>query len=93
MTQHESSAGWGNSGTHRSWAVLLFPVPAAHAYSVLHPRSHHHSTWDSAIRPLLLKRFPAATPEELSSARIRLRGLHYFRIWAYYRSAASSSAI
>ena len=56
---------------HRSAALgllLLFPVPAAYSYSVLTHEAIIDSTWDSAIRPLLLKRFPAATPDELTQA-------------------------
>jgi hypothetical protein len=48
--------------------LLLFPVPAAFAYSVLTHEAIIDSTWDSAIRPLLLQRFPIATEEELTQA-------------------------
>lgn len=48
--------------------LLLFPGSTASAYSVLSHEAIIDSTWDSAIKPLLLKRFPAATPEELIEA-------------------------
>jgi hypothetical protein len=48
--------------------LLLFLVPAAHSYSVLSHEAIIDSTWDSAIKPLLLKRFPAATKDELKQA-------------------------
>ena len=48
--------------------LLLCVAPAAYSYSVLTHEAIIDSTWDSAIRPLLLKRFPAATPEELAQA-------------------------
>ena len=48
--------------------LLLFPVPAVYAYSVLTHEAIIDSTWDSAIKPLLLKRFPAATVDELTQA-------------------------
>jgi hypothetical protein len=48
--------------------LLLFPVPAVYSYSVLTHEAIIDSTWDSAIKPLLLKRFPAATVEELTEA-------------------------
>jgi hypothetical protein len=48
--------------------LLLFPVPAAYSYSVLTHEAIIDSTWDSAIKPLLLKRFPAATADELTQA-------------------------
>jgi hypothetical protein len=48
--------------------LALFPVSTAQAYSVLTHEAIVDSTWDSAIRPLLLKRFPAATADELLEA-------------------------
>ncbi len=48
--------------------LLLFPGSAAYSYSVLTHEAIIDSTWDSAIKPLLLKRFPAATAEELLEA-------------------------
>jgi hypothetical protein len=48
--------------------LLLFLAPAAYSYSVLTHEAIIDSTWDSAIKPLLLKRFPAATVEELTEA-------------------------
>jgi hypothetical protein len=48
--------------------LLLLSVPTASAYSVLTHEAIIDSTWDSAIKPLLLKRFPAATPDELKQA-------------------------
>ena len=47
---------------------LLFPAPAAWSYSVLTHEAIIDSTWDSAIKPLLSKRFPAATVDELTQA-------------------------
>jgi hypothetical protein len=35
-----------------------------HSYSVLTHEAIIDSTWDSAIKPLLLKRFPAATADD-----------------------------
>jgi hypothetical protein len=48
--------------------LLLFLVPAAYSYSVLTHEAIIDSTWDNAIKPLLVKRFPAATVEELTEA-------------------------
>ncbi|MDR3702435.1 MAG: zinc dependent phospholipase C family protein [Candidatus Sulfopaludibacter sp.] len=47
--------------------MLLFSAPA-YSYSVLTHEAIIDSTWDSAIKPLLLKRFPAATADELTQA-------------------------
>src|ERR1035437_1369454 len=63
--------------TRRLWSLrysgavgLLFLLPAASApaYSVLTHEAIIDSTWDSAIKPLLVKRFPAATADELTEA-------------------------
>ena len=38
------------------------------AYAVLAHEAIIDSVWDTNIRPLLLKRFPGATPEEIKEA-------------------------
>jgi hypothetical protein len=49
--------------------VLLLPgAPASRAYSVLTHEAIVDASWDDAIRPTLLKRFPDATPAELKEA-------------------------
>ncbi len=48
--------------------LSLIHVSTARAYSVLTHEAIIDSTWDTAIRPLLLKRFPSATPDELAEA-------------------------
>jgi hypothetical protein len=69
MTQHEAM---GRIRKLRQSAalglLLLFPITAAYPYSVLTHEAIIDSTWDSAIKPLLLKRFPAATADELTEA-------------------------
>jgi hypothetical protein len=47
---------------------LLVAPPPGGAYSVLAHEAIVDSAWDEAIKPLLLERFPQATPEELKSA-------------------------
>ena len=42
------------------------------------------STWDSAIKPLLLKRFPAATPEDLTAAHAYAYGGCIIQDLGYY---------
>jgi hypothetical protein len=64
--------------------LLLFPVPAAYSYSVLTHEAIIDSTWDSAIRPLLLKRFPAATAEELTQAHAFAYGGCIIQDLGYY---------
>ncbi|HXN47675.1 MAG TPA: zinc dependent phospholipase C family protein [Bryobacteraceae bacterium] len=60
------------------------PVPGAYAYSVLTHEAIIDSTWDSAIRPLLLKRFPAATPDELKQAHAYAYGGCIIQDLGYY---------
>jgi Zinc dependent phospholipase C len=49
--------------------ILLLAGPSpSQAYSVLAHEAIVDSAWDEAIKPLLLKRFPNATPEELKAA-------------------------
>jgi hypothetical protein len=48
--------------------AILSSAPAAWPYSVLTHEAIVDSTWDSAIKPLLVKRFPASTADELTEA-------------------------
>jgi len=64
--------------------VLLFLVPAAYSYSVLTHEAIIDSTWDSAIKPLLLKRFPAATLDELTQAHAFAYGGCIIQDLGYY---------
>lgn len=50
---------------------LLFLNIAAYGYSVLSHEAIIDTAWDTNIRPLLLKRFPQATPDELRQAHAR----------------------
>lgn len=64
--------------------LLLFAVPTAYSYSVLTHEAIIDSTWDSAIRPLLLKRFPAATVDELTQAHAYAYGGCIIQDLGYY---------
>jgi hypothetical protein len=64
--------------------MLLLWAPAAHSYSVLTHEAIIDSTWDSAVRPLLLRRFPAATPEELTQAHAYAYGGCIIQDLGYY---------
>src|SRR5579863_276847 len=49
--------------------LLLLGLPiCSRAYSVLTHEAIIDSAWDDAIKPLLLKRFPSASPEDLKQA-------------------------
>ncbi len=50
------------------YLAILLTVPAAYSFSVLTHEAIIDSTWDGAIKPLLLKRFPVATAEDLAQA-------------------------
>ncbi len=64
--------------------LLLFPIPAAYSYSVLTHEAIIDSTWDSSIKPLLLQRFPAATPDELTQAHAYAYGGCIIQDLGYY---------
>jgi hypothetical protein len=80
MTTHHkarlTSVGFG--------VALLFLCPSAHSYSVLTHEAIIDSTWDSAIKPLLIKRFPAATPDELIAAHAYAYGGCIIQDLGYY---------
>jgi hypothetical protein len=65
-------------------ALLLLCPSAAYSYSVLTHEAIIDSTWDSAIKPLLLKRFPAATPDELRAAHAYAYGGCIIQDLGYY---------
>ena len=64
--------------------LLLLSVSTASAYSVLTHEAIIDSTWDSAIKPLLLKRFPAATVDELTQAHAYAYGGCIIQDLGYY---------
>ena len=64
--------------------ILLFPLPAAWSYSVLTHEAIIDSTWDSAIKPLLLNRFPLATNDGLKQAHAYAYGGCIIQDLGYY---------
>jgi hypothetical protein len=64
--------------------LFLLPAPAVQAYSVLTHEAIIDSTWDSAIKPLLLKRFPAATADDLIQAHAYAYGGCIIQDLGYY---------
>src|SRR5258706_255084 len=54
--------------------VLILLGNPCSAYSVLTHEAVIDAAWESHIRPLLLKRFPNATPEELKEAHAYVYG-------------------
>ncbi len=62
---------------------LGFPGEAA-AYSVLAHEAIVDSAWDTNLRPMLLKRFPDATPEQLKEAHAYAYGGAIIQDMGYY---------
>ena len=64
------------------FAFLL--SPAASAYSVLTHEAIIDSAWETPIKPLILKRFPSATPDELIAAHAYAYGGAIVQDMGYY---------
>ena len=65
---------------------VLFAPFNAHAYSVLTHEAIIDSSSDKDIRPLLLQRFPKATPDELNTAHAFAYGGCAIQDLGYYPS-------
>ncbi len=84
MIQHKHSRRFWKVLASAAFGLLgMFATPAA-SYSVLTHEAIVDSTWDSAIRPLLLKRFPNATPDELRQAHAYAYGGCIIQDLGYY---------
>jgi hypothetical protein len=64
--------------------MILFSCQSAYSYSVLTHEAIVDSTWDSAIKPLLLKRFPASTEDDLVHAHAYAYGGCIIQDLGYY---------
>lgn len=64
--------------------LLLVAALPAHSYSVLTHEAIIDSAWDAGIQPLLLKRFPASTPEQLLEAHAFAYGGCIIQDLGYY---------
>jgi Zinc dependent phospholipase C len=65
-------------------AVALGEAKSAAAYSVLAHEANVDAVWDSAIRPLLQKRFPGVTAPQLVEARAYAYGGSVIQDLGYY---------
>lgn len=65
-------------------AFLLAAAPACPAYSVLTHEEIIDLCWDQQIKPLLLKRFPNATPQDLLKAHAYAYGGSVIQDIGYY---------
>src|SRR5215208_6208021 len=59
-------------------------APHVHAYSVLSHEANIDALWDSAIQPLLQRRFPRATRDDLLTARAYAYGGSVIQDLGYY---------
>ena len=76
---------------HAASILLVFliscPLPS-HAYSVLTHEAIIDVTWESHIRPLLIRRFPGATEEDLRTAHAYAYGGAIVQDMGYYPHGA-----
>ena len=85
MAQHQVSRRFWKLPRFAALGFLvLLPVQPASSYSVLTHEAIIDSTWDSAIKPLLLKRFPASTEDELTQAHAYAYGGSIIQDLGYY---------
>jgi len=63
--------------------LLAFPAPV-HAYAVLSHEAIIDAVWETHIKPLLLKKFPQATEEDLSRAQAYAYGGAIIQDMGYY---------
>jgi Zinc dependent phospholipase C len=64
--------------------LILIPAPLSYGYAVLTHEAIVDSLWDTSIQKMLLKRFPAATPEELRQAHAYVYGGCILQDMGYY---------
>jgi hypothetical protein len=64
--------------------VLLILPPPVRAYSVLTHEALIDRDWDRSLKPILLRRFPAATPDQLKEAHAYAYGGAIIQDMGYY---------
>ena len=78
-SHHRAGRRWVGLGL-----LVLLWSPKAYSYSVLTHEAIVDSTWDSAIKPLLMKRFPSATADDLMAAHAYAYGGCIIQDLGYY---------
>jgi len=83
--------GFQNRSSGSVWVLCLvailfvaYLVPGCAGYSVLTHEAIIDAAWGDGIRPLLLQRFPSATPEELQQAHAYAYGGAIIQDMGYY---------
>jgi hypothetical protein len=85
-TTHDSGKSWARRALAVLFAVLLAlssPQQGA-AYAVLSHQAIIDAAWETHIKPLLLKRYPRATEEELGEAQAYTYGGAIIQDMGYY---------
>jgi hypothetical protein len=80
----ESRRRWKLPASAAVVLLVLLSAQTAYSYSVLTHEAIVDSTWDSAIKPLLMKRFPATTVDELTEAHAYAYGGCIIQDLGYY---------
>jgi hypothetical protein len=65
-------------------SLVLFCIPDCAGYSILTHEAIIDAAWKDRIEPLLLKRFPNATPEDLLKAHAYVYGGAIIQDLGYY---------
>jgi hypothetical protein len=78
---HPAKLAWAI--LYGTFLILIAARPVA-AYSVLSHEELIDISWDSEIRPALLKRFPATTPDEIAEAHAYAYGGSIIQDLGYY---------
>ncbi|GAC1632642.1 MAG: hypothetical protein NVS9B14_06170 [Candidatus Acidiferrum sp.] len=80
--------GWETPAIYLIFSSLfvgcLLCAPSARAYSVLSHQAIIDAAWEDSIKPDLLRRFPNATPDELSAAQAYAYGGAIIQDLGYY---------
>jgi hypothetical protein len=85
IPDNESRRFWRPPRSAAALGLLFFlSDQTAFSYSVLTHEAIIDSSWDSAIKPLLLKRFPASTVDELTEAHAYAYGGSIIQDLGYY---------
>jgi len=84
MIEHRDSRRWKLPSSAALGLLVLFSAQTVSSYSILTHEAIIDSTWDSAIKPLLLKRFPASTADELTEAHAYAYGGSIVQDLGYY---------
>jgi len=66
------------------FVLMLASIPAAYPYSVLTHEAIIDSVWEASIKPLLLKRYPQATEDDLRNAHGYAYGGAIIQDMGYY---------